>query len=173
MIFLSTSSARRTTAQSGKTSSRYLYFYPRPPRGGRHRAKRPCPSPKGHFYPRPPRGGRHGQWPYYAETFAISIHVLREEDDRVRKTPNRELWDFYPRPPRGGRRLLSWKSSWIRWNFYPRPPRGGRLCRFPPAARCREFLSTSSARRTTHWACIALTLWLFLSTSSARRTTTS
>ena len=34
-----------------------LYFYPRPPRGGRRRptSQRSLPA---HFYPRPPRGGR-------------------------------------------------------------------------------------------------------------------
>ena len=57
----------------------------------------------------------------------ISIHVLREEDDRHDAQPAIILRHFYPRPPRGGRRAGH------------RP--GGRQ-------RC-QFLSTSSARRTT------------------------
>ena len=57
-----------------------IYFYPRPPRGGR-RGNFPPQIPQKNFYPRPPRGGRravrrsdHGQQP-------ISIHALREEGD--------------------------------------------------------------------------------------------
>ena len=79
MQFLSTPSARRATASSCKllpyfiisihalreegdlgftpTSSQTIYFYPRPPRGGR-----PYAAGRGaahhYFYPRPPRGGR-------------------------------------------------------------------------------------------------------------------
>ena len=78
-VFLSTPSARRATGHShncahvhaisihalreegdlkvspGNTSS--VYFYPRPPRGGR-RWEKPAESFVTHFYPRPPRGGR-------------------------------------------------------------------------------------------------------------------
>ena len=57
-VFLSTSSARRTTGEIGTVIIPVKYFYPRPPRGGRH----------GHL------GGR-------AKADGISIHVLREEDD--------------------------------------------------------------------------------------------
>ena len=58
-----------------------MYFYPRPPRGGRLDLSHPCPPCSRYFYPRPPRGGRlsagHG-WNQQAE---ISIHALREEGD--------------------------------------------------------------------------------------------
>ena len=54
-------------------------FYPRPPRGGRHRYLSGL-SPDRNFYPRPPRGGRH-------LSFA----------------PVSWMSYFYPRPPRGGR----------------------------------------------------------------------
>ena len=59
-------------------------FYPRPPRGGRlagcqHTA---LVSPAG-FYPRPPRGGRLGVFAAIVGHCEVSIHVLREEDDRV------------------------------------------------------------------------------------------
>ena len=80
-------------------------FYPRPPRGGRlihtvescfyigflstSSARRTTTEQTGHnkgdrnFYPRPPRGGRPGLEcsPVYARP--ISIHVLREEDDKA------------------------------------------------------------------------------------------
>ena len=62
--FLSTPSARRATSSRKKWMSRRLYFYPRPPRGGR------------------PKGG-------YCTAVAqlISIHALREEGDGG-STPN-------------------------------------------------------------------------------------
>ena len=62
-------------------AARALYFYPRPPRGGRRyiwdldKAKG-----WGHFYPRPPRGGRPKD---------VNMRYLHA--------------NFYPRPPRGGR----------------------------------------------------------------------
>ena len=100
--FLSTPSARRATVSSrdsprtskisihalreegDRSTSTFwdapMYFYPRPPRGGR------LPSGAkaqigGYFYPRPPRGGRQYigglvNWPS-----EISIHALREEGD--------------------------------------------------------------------------------------------
>ena len=44
-----------------------LYFYPRPPWGGR-RPNRCCPSRKSYFYPRPPWGGR----PRWARTASLA-----------------------------------------------------------------------------------------------------
>ena len=57
-VFLSTPSARRATGWRFRWFEVMLYFYPRPPRGGRPvgRQRRPAHSD---FYPRPPRGGRH------------------------------------------------------------------------------------------------------------------
>ena len=57
-----------------------LYFYPRPPRGGRQ-------TYLGHFmvltnfYPRPPRGGRPIKCKGVFQMTVISIHALREEGD--------------------------------------------------------------------------------------------
>ena len=80
-----------------------MYFYPRPPRGGRH--SRPTqahgsgrflstPSarratgllnitaqPSLNFYPRPPRGGRRLCAQQRLDRVPISIHALREEGD--------------------------------------------------------------------------------------------
>ena len=83
-----------------------LYFYPRPPRGGRRRRARQCrciykflstPSARratdtraaksrwvSYFYPRPPRGGRPQIFGIHAAVDGISIHALREEGDRLR-----------------------------------------------------------------------------------------
>ena len=55
--FLSTPSARRATLSQGVKSGKSVYFYPRPPRGGRL-AKNDIFISFTNFYPRPPRGGR-------------------------------------------------------------------------------------------------------------------
>ena len=79
-VFLSTPSARRATTQPHSRGRCTAYFYPRPPRGGRHVDK-------------------------FIASFGtvISIHALREEGDVQRQYVHQELRDFYPRPPRGGR----------------------------------------------------------------------
>ena len=81
------------------------YFYPRPPRGGRHwsaatkevlvqflstpSARRATPQ-AGRWRPQKP----------------ISIHALREEGDLASLPLLQIQTYFYPRPPRGGRRAL-------------------------------------------------------------------
>ena len=56
-----------------------------------------------YFYPRPPRGGRRGMKSNQTKFRGISIHALREEGDMQSwTTPHRSTY-FYPRPPRGGR----------------------------------------------------------------------
>ena len=100
--FLSTPSARRATSRTSRRCSATVYFYPRPPRGGRH-------IHKGH-----PR-----------RSLAISIHALREEGDALSAVIPYRPVNFYPRPPRGGRHLRVLTPSNFK-DFYPRPPRGGR-----------------------------------------------
>ena len=56
-LFLSTPSARRATAVLYPLSPPSVYFYPRPPRGGR-RLRWSRRLRRRDFYPRPPRGGR-------------------------------------------------------------------------------------------------------------------
>ena len=58
MIFLSTPSARRATSTARSLLPGTSDFYPRPPRGGRHRRAIYVHLLRD-FYPRPPRGGRH------------------------------------------------------------------------------------------------------------------
>ena len=106
-------------------------------------------SPPQYFYPRPPRGGRRFTFTPADITEIISIHVLREEDDMHPATPSAARCYFYPRPPRGGRPLPSASGFLSFVYFYPRPPRGGRRGRSGARARGDQFLSTSSARRTT------------------------
>ena len=62
----------------------------------------PCPA-LGYFYPRPPRGGRHRMGDSGNAHLGISIHALREEGDVYNSNLSYKSSDFYPRPPRGGR----------------------------------------------------------------------
>ena len=57
-----------------------------------------------YFYPRPPRGGRHPETLCYGFENRISIHALREEGDGKDGKGSTTRRYFYPRPPRGGRR---------------------------------------------------------------------
>ena len=78
-----------------------------------------------YFYPRPPRGGRQVDGDRGRQQVVISIHALREEGDKVLVCLADCFLHFYPRPPRGGRPTAG--SCPARWSdFYPRPPRGGR-----------------------------------------------
>ena len=61
-----------------------LYFYPRPPRGGRRQNGRREHS-DAYFYPRPPRGGRLAEYAFAKHLPEISIHALREEGDLLYK----------------------------------------------------------------------------------------
>ena len=190
--FLSTPSARRATAYTvaafpaifisihalreegdglrGCRSAGLRNFYPRPPRGGRHRPSGGCIHRDTYFYPRPPRGGRHDD--SHVENLLqeflstpsarratspvqprrmvgkISIHALREEGDPRSIMRLQVRYNFYPRPPRGGRRAAP-KPSRHRSNFYPRPPRGGRRESPCCGTWAWKFLSTPSARRAT------------------------
>ena len=78
--FLSTPSARRATPRPIHPLLFQAYFYPRPPRGGRHKATH-AHHPAGVFLSTPSarratplRGNRREQG-------IISIHALREEGD--------------------------------------------------------------------------------------------
>ena len=127
-----------------------IYFYPRPPRGGRRATgttleasislflstpsarRATVGSPSGwhlssNFYPRPPRGGRPSspgcQEP---EKLFLSTPSARRATGRTNPKKHRQR-HFYPRPPRGGRHLRPRITGFV-------------LC---------EFLSTPSARRAT------------------------
>ena len=92
-LFLSTPSARRATRLRSALPLPFLYFYPRPPRGGRLTCARVHDNVK-YFYPRPPRGGRPRQL------------ALR-----------RQLQNFYPRPPRGGRQQKQRQNLYFQTNY--------------------------------------------------------
>ena len=109
----------------GRWGSPRIYFYPRPPRGGRPR--QPARSPSScNFYPRPPRGGR--------------LFVLQK---------SQIFFDyFYPRPPRGGRREKS-RTKFILEKFLSTPSARRATEVLVQKLAAYEFLSTPSARRAT------------------------
>ena len=67
--------------KTGIRGTALLYFYPRPPRGGRLLGLWRSLSLHTHFYPRPPRGGRQRGPADWGRLVSISIHALREEGD--------------------------------------------------------------------------------------------
>ena len=78
-----------------------------------------------YFYPRPPRGGRRIQ----ARGHGCSAKFLSTPSARRATRSHNGLYIirkyFYPRPPRGGRRIPCSPVGSVP-HFYPRPPRGGR-----------------------------------------------
>ena len=124
--FLSTPSARRATACALSSSSRRVYFYPRPPRGGRRRMWSYFKTSFLLFLSTPSARRATSPVPLGSNVQGISIHALREEGDGSTIERKERTTYFYPRPPRGGRPLVD--------VFYN---------------ALRTFLSTPSARRAT------------------------
>ena len=237
-LFLSTSSARRTTRTLPDSTPPFLYFYPRPPRGGRQDLKKSLTEESSFLSTSSARrttfslvihkgktgisihvlreeddcacSDISGVGPRFLSTssarrtttmrhtaatrLVISIHVLREEDDLARMFPVLIRRNFYPRPPRGGRRADAADVGGKRAISIHVLREEDDDPMQEPADRRKEFLSTSSARRTTMTGTTGGALWLyfyprpprggrlgdaekanaaleFLSTSSARRTT--
>ena len=80
--FLSTPSARRATISSGVPGAKQFLFLSTPSARratGTFAGLLTCPR---YFYPRPPRGGRHSIVVGVDHMADISIHALREEGDR-------------------------------------------------------------------------------------------
>ena len=147
--FLSTSSARRTTYVDQGFGVYEIYFYPRPPRGGR-----PYLGPTG------------------AGVGEISIHVLREEDDCRNPCSFCHHKNFYPRPPRGGRpvsQTVSHQCGYISIHVL-REEDDGRSAGhgLPDLQISIHVLREEDDRRPSRASSDFL---IFLSTSSARRTT--
>ena len=124
-----------------------------------------------YFYPRPPRGGRLLRLDQTIDQQAISIHALREEGDQNSTTKPVCLKIFLSTPsarratPTGPRKNVEskisihalreegdprlYRGTADAGDFYPRPPRGGRLDVLSLFGVSLRFLSTPSARRAT------------------------
>ena len=194
-VFLSTPSARRATYILSDVGCIGLDFYPRPPRGGRHRFFTvttsfrlflSTPSAR-----RATTGGDHS-----CKRTDISIHALREEGDATSVVDAADRAKFLSTPSarratvqlphdvqirpisihalreEGDPAVTSTTSC--RGYFYPRPPRGGRPESVDATVEAIKFLSTPSARRATLSISYSVASPLsFLSTPSARRATWS
>ena len=192
-IFLSTPSARRATGLGDKwfqdhqisihalreegdhspasSAPMALYFYPRPPRGGRpgcttadgnaevisiHAlreegdASRCCGTRSStRFLSTPSARRATGINKLLGGNMAISIHALREEGDVGQLALWRQLHNFYPRPPRGGRRAaLEKQESTKPISIHALREEGDLSLKFEAAAFF-IFPSTPSARRAT------------------------
>ena len=125
-----------------------------------------------YFYPRPPRGGRH---PARFADVAIKQFLSTPSARRATATEFQGRFgsfDFYPRPPRGGRHQAAGNNGSARPDFYPRPPRGGRLPLFGVSLR-NQTISIHALREEgdVPYAMAAYEYFGFLSTPSARRAT--
>ena len=167
--FLSTPSARRAT-NAGQLIPFYVDISIHALREEGDTQRCTCTKAPSYFYPRPPRGGRHGgvhakarcqqflstpsarratrcRGAYHAGK-QISIHALREEGDPCQpdhcagnlgflSTPSARRATTSASPIEGKKQFLSTPSARratsassaspvLVFNFYPRPPRGGR-----------------------------------------------
>ena len=169
-LFLSTPSARRATPPSGAGAcaapisihalreegdavrppkkSSTVYFYPRPPRGGRLQLFT-LPELLTLFLSTPSARRATLTEAVFLDMLAISIHALREEGDRwFQPVPDRVRY-FYPRPPRGGR--LPAGGCGVRGviiSIHALREEGDDLVKERQRFN-KEFLSTPSARRAT------------------------
>ena len=102
-----------------------LYFYPRPPGGGR-RCRSSCRIHHQRISIHALRVEGDLSLRHQAERSYISIHALRVEGDATSySTFISSSCNFYPRPPGGGRPRGGAYCQGNRY-FYPRPPGGGR-----------------------------------------------
>ena len=171
-----------------------LYFYPRPPRGGRlwleiifpisltisiHALREEgdflhtwTDQPHSGFLSTPSARRATEVWEGYTKKIVISIHALREEGDIDFDKIDRTVDLFLSTP--SARRATSGLENQRRWRFYfyPRPPRGGRLL-FTGHRPHRLSISIHALREEGDGSFVPKTRFneVFLSTPSARRAT--
>ena len=161
--------------EGDKTSAAWTrsaaYFYPRPPRGGRHPAKVAGSIGK-EFLSTPSARRATIQWRSSEVIDMISIHALREEGDTRPAVPLFWRHGFLSTPSARRATTTQLTAESVRLisihalreegdkyiggtrrpvqHFYPRPPRGGRPASIRTMATgAGIFLSTPSARRAT------------------------
>ena len=125
-----------------------MYFYPRPPRGGRRERS----NARGHptvFLSTPSARRATLRRQKERRPSNISIHALREEGDKQQCSNELQQRNFYPRPPRGGRpgmTTLTSRDSNI--SIHALREEGDGVSERPRTVQTL-FLSTPSARRAT------------------------
>ena len=171
-----------------------IYFYPRPPRGGRQAGQSLRRGTDGFLSTLSARRAtrhriRNRTMPLQflstpsarratcvmdgrLQRLGISIHALREEGDFLHSCLFLPLHQFLSTPSARRATGVTIRPQEEAKYFYPRPPRGGRLTSAPRLTSSLLFLSTPSARRATK-ALSSIGTWIkkFLSTPSARRAT--
>ena len=147
-LFLSTPSARRAT-KSGFRRGQCRQISIHALREEGDLTARSYPPMVCYFYPRPPRGGRHMDDVVILADSKISIHALREEGDlQVHHLFNLgKAISIHALREEGDYGFCNIVTHFL--YFYPRPPRGGRPSSRGDGMRGRSFLSTPSARRAT------------------------
>ena len=128
----------------------HLYFYPRPPRGGRHKHALVVKLLK--IFLSTPSARRATAGLGLQQLLRdISIHALREEGDFVVVDVDEGLENFYPRPPRGGRHP-NWDTihQALKISIHALREEGDGFVHLLPAV-IFQFLSTPSARRATRF----------------------
>ncbi len=112
-VFLSTLPARGATASTRRESHR-RYISIHAPREGSDGPKPTGPRSTTDFYPRSPRGERHKFRGGLKKWAKISIHAPREGSDCSHLCNLYKNHHFYPRSPRGERRAsTSGTSEWL------------------------------------------------------------
>ena len=125
--FLSTPSARRATTRLYALADKEIYFYPRPPRGGRPLLSLELETDDLIFLSTP--SARRATWSHHLRPTTHQQFLSTPSARRATVWPSKissAKGYFYPRPPRGGRRSWPPPPSAPSGHFYPRPPRGGR-----------------------------------------------
>ena len=124
-----------------------------------------------YFYPRPPRGGRRLLHGLCSLVFQISIHALREEGDVMALLWAFQKLYFYPRPPRGGRPI--WQAYQGRSTGFLSTPSARRATSGRRADRGHQRISIHALREEGDMlvSCLLPAGVVFLSTPSARRAT--
>ena len=102
-----------------------------------------------YFYPRPPGGGRRNTGTADKQPLTISIHALRVEGDNLFVAVV-VLLGLFLSTPSGWRATFSFTVYvYVVVYFYPRPPGGGRPAATPISFNMYAFLSTPSGWRAT------------------------
>ena len=147
--FLSTPSARRATFRSLSIKPWTMYFYPRPPRGGRH--ERHCRMGDFNIFLSTPSARRATEaGPQAGALGGISIHALREEGDAASDTAEVEILEFLSTPSARRATLAELQNIMMRAISIHALREEGDKSLLATASFCCSFLSTPSARRATY-----------------------
>ena len=169
-VFLPSLPARGATGNLRDDFTYQRNFYPRSPRGERHREP-PLVLPQIYFYPRSPRGERPRQ-ACLDQIAYLFLPSLPARGATVWSNKLRTVYRyFYPRSPRGERPPETRPIAGIP-NFYPRSPRGERLEGQAKGNNERKFLPSLPARGATTRSSSAVFIIVFLPSLPARGATT-